>query len=285
MDDLADKLSIDTPENIVLDAEIAGFGSRCVAAIIDYLYIFALMVCSTLLFTGALAGSRQAPANPAVFFGVYVLIQFGLITFYHLFFELMWNGQTPGKRRAGIRVVQSTGLPLTTNGVIIRNLVRLFDFLPFFYGVGIIVLFTTRNTQRLGDLAARTIVIRERKQLTLNTVREDLTVKYEHLRATVPIPHYVQIDHLSSEDQRTIVNFLRRRAALNNRDHLAVMLARQMLQKMNLGQLRGYVYESSITANGRQAELFLEQIARAFEVFKTEDTGHDLPAHPGRPTT
>jgi uncharacterized RDD family membrane protein YckC len=269
VDDLTQSVTIDTPENILLDAEIAGFGSRCVAAMIDYLYIFALLFCFSALFINAFSRNSNPPSSDEATsaLALLIVVQFAILTFYHLFFELIWNGQTPGKRRVGIRVVQANGLPVTASGVVIRNLVRLFDFLPLFYGLGLVVLFSTRTTQRLGDLAARTIVIRERKALTLSSVREDLSVRYEHLRATEPIPHYVVIEPLSQHDRRTVIDFLQRRPSLNNREHLATLLAKQMLHKMNLGDLRGQVYVGSVTASGRQAELFLEQIARAFELF------------------
>jgi hypothetical protein len=130
-----------------------------------------------------------------------IFIQFLLITFYHLFFELAWNGQTPGKRRTGLRVIQSNGLPLTVSGAIIRNLVRLFDFMPILYGFGLIVLFATKNTQRLGDLAAKTVVIRERKQLTLTTLKENLAVQYWHIKPIDPLPYYIRVEHLTQDDR------------------------------------------------------------------------------------
>lgn len=264
MDDYSSKLSIDTPENIVLDAEIAGFGSRCIAAIIDYTILLLLLIVSAVLFTQSVSPRDRDETG---FAALLVLIQFSLISFYHLIFELIWNGQTPGKRRAGIRVVQSNGLPVTVSGVLIRNLVRLFDFLPFFYGVGLIVLFATKNTQRLGDLAARTIVIRERRQLTLNTLKENLTVNYWHVKPIDPIPHYVQIDRLTDADRRTVVDFLQRRAEMRSYEGIAQMLAQNLARKMEDETL-----VQNMRHSPKQAGLFLEQIARAFEIAeRTED--------------
>ncbi|HVO70960.1 MAG TPA: RDD family protein, partial [Aggregatilineaceae bacterium] len=134
MDDLSSKLSIDTPENILLDVEIAGFGTRCIAALADYLILIVLFSIVTYLFARALSttGVRGSGAVAAL-----VLIQFILVTGYHLLFELLWNGQTPGKRLTGIRVVLMNGMPVTTSSTIIRNLVRLLDFLPILYGLGL----------------------------------------------------------------------------------------------------------------------------------------------------
>lgn len=280
MGELSDRLKIDTPENILLDAEIAGFGSRCIAAIIDYVFIFLIMIAVFILFMGSLISRPFSPAadNTSGTVALYIIVQFTIITFYHLFFELIWNGQTPGKRRTGLRVVQANGLPVTASGVIIRNLVRLFDFLPLMYGVGLAVMFMTRTTQRLGDLAARTVVIRERKQLALDAVREDLHVQYVHFSRTEPIPHYIHIDRLSQDDRRTVVDYLQRRATLNNRAQVAPMLARQMHRRMDASGGSSTSSETRLTANEHQAELFLEQIARAFELF--DPAARDLDTSP-----
>src|SRR5205085_4259227 len=120
--DFSSKLSIDTPENIVLDAEIAGFGSRCIAAMIDYTILIIVMIILTFLF-GRSTSSEQQSATTVV--AIWLLIMFTLMTFYHLLFELAWNGQTPGKRLTGIRVVQSNGMPLSATGAIVRNLIRI----------------------------------------------------------------------------------------------------------------------------------------------------------------
>lgn len=258
MDDLSSKLSIDTPENILLDAEIAGFGSRCMAALIDYTILTFIVILVTYLFGRAVT---IKPDDETAAIALLIFIQFLLITFYHLFFELAWNGQTPGKRRTGLRVVQSNGLPLTVSGAIIRNLVRLFDFMPILYGIGLIVMFATKNTQRLGDLAAKTVVIRERKQLTVTTLKESLSVQYWHIKPIDPIPHYIHIERLTQHDRRTIVDYLRRRYDLRDRETIPKMLARQMARKME-----EYNLDLSLSSSAARAEQFLEQIARAFEV-------------------
>jgi uncharacterized RDD family membrane protein YckC len=258
VDDFSSKLSIDTPENILLDAEIAGFGSRCMAALIDYTILVILAIIVTYLFGRALpTGTRLEGAALAML----IFIQFSLMTFYHLFFELLWNGQTPGKRRTGLRVIQSNGLPLTVSGAIIRNLVRLFDFMPILYGIGLIALFATKNTQRLGDLAAKTVVIREPRQLTVGTLKENLRVQYWHITAVDPIPHYIRIERLTQDDRRMVVDYLQRRSELRDRDSIAGMLAQQIARKME-----DYNIEKEVAYNARRAELFLEQVARAFEV-------------------
>ena len=249
------RLFIDTPENVVLEAEIAGFGSRCIAALIDYLIVIIVMVVLGILFFRAI--QNNAPDDPTLAFGLFILVQFVIISFYHLIFEFLWNGQTPGKRRIGIRVVQSNGMPMTTSSLLIRNLVRLFDFLPLGYGVGLLVLFSTKHTQRLGDLAARTIVVYERPRLNLNTIQENLKVDYLHISRYDLIPTNIQIGNLDQNDRRNIINYLQRRSQLTNREQVAIMVAQPIAERMGI--------PGSVNSLNR-AEMFLEYVARAFEL-------------------
>ena len=251
-----DHLSIDTPENIILNAEIAGFGTRCIAAIIDYLILLVFILFASNLYAQSIPlGSRTQSTALAVL----ALIQFVIITFYHLCLELFWNGQTIGKRIVGTRVVQANGLPLTASGAIIRNLVRLFDFLPVFYGIGLIAMFASSQTQRLGDMAARTVVIREQRQVTLNTIKENYHVAYHFISMTSPLPYYIQIGQLSGDDRRMVVDFLHRRYELRDRDQIAQLLAHRFAGKLQTEGLTSMY-------SAKEAETFLEQVARAFEI-------------------
>ena len=83
---------------------------------------------------------------------------------YFTLFEAFWNGRTPGKRVARIRVIQRSGRAIGLFESMARNLVRYVDQFPFFYAVGVITIFVTRQHQRLGDLAAGTLVVRDRAQ-------------------------------------------------------------------------------------------------------------------------
>lgn len=248
---------IDTPENVLLEAEIAGFATRCMAAIIDYLILLVVLLGVTWVFIQSISDMEALFA-----LGFYVILQFLIITFYHLFFEFLWNGQTPGKRALKIRVVQADGMPLTTAGGVIRNLVRLFDFFPIGYGIGLIVLFATRNTQRLGDLAAGTVVVRERGKLKLSALQDDQQVLYRFITPQQPIPPNVQIAALTADDRRLAVQFLQRREMLRARAETAIGLANDLVFKMTgtKGSFVSPIY----------AETFLEQVVRAFEVAEYE---------------
>ncbi len=99
---------------------------------------------------------------------IYALINFALIWGYYLAFELLWNGQTPGKRLANTQVVRANGAPAEFAEVAIRNVVRIIDFLPFAYAVGFVVMFLNRRSRRLGDFAANTLVIKRQDQVKLS---------------------------------------------------------------------------------------------------------------------
>lgn len=249
-----DRLAIDTPENIILSAQIAGYGTRCIAAILDYLILLIFIFIFSYLYVQSLSMSDRSGTGFTV---MLFLIQFLLIAFYHLVLELLWNGQTIGKRIVGARVVQANGLPATASGIVIRNLVRLFDFLPVFYGIGLIVMFASGRTQRLGDLAGGTIVIREQRSLTINKVKENVHVTYHFINLHTPLPHYLSVAGLSDDDRRVVYDFLQRRYDIRDRGELAKMLAKRIAANM-AGAPRLYT--------DREAETFLEQVARAYEV-------------------
>jgi len=258
VDELSATLSIDTPENILLDAEIAGFGTRCMAALIDYTLLIIILIALDYLFFRTITKPELSSGGLAAFV---VLLQFVVVTFYHLILEFFWNGQTPGKRLIGIRVVQANGLPLTASGAVIRNLVRLVDFLPIFYGVGMVMMFATKHSQRLGDLAARTVVIREQRRLTISSVKKSVSVRYLYVKAIDPLPPYIKIDNLSATDHQTVLNYLSRRFSLRDRGQIAMLVARPIAEK--IGEPTA-VREISISVE--RTERYLEYIARAFEI-------------------
>lgn len=253
-----DRLTIETPENLALDAPIAGFGTRCIAALLDYLIIFALIV----LFTLTFFNRSRVFADP-VTAAFYVLALFLLTTFYHLVFEIAWNGQSPGKRWMRLRVVQANGSPLTVTGALLRNFLRLFDFLPVFYGIGLVALFVSSKGQRLGDLAAGTIVIIEQKSISLDSLKASTVVKYRYFTRYTPLPEYIHTDGLTEQNRQLIINFLNRRDTLTDTTRIAIPLARQMAEKIGLTDL-------DVSRDPRAAEVFLEQLARAFELNESE---------------
>lgn len=156
-----DRVTIQTPEGLDLQLTLAGVGSRFVAAIADFLIQNAIVIAAAFALIGspALAGDDVATGiGAAAWFVVLFLVIFG----YDILFEVFASGRTPGKRATGIRVVRDGGQPVNFLTSAVRNVLRLVDFLPFMYTVGIVAILATRRNQRLGDLAAGTLVVRER---------------------------------------------------------------------------------------------------------------------------
>src|SRR5574337_771069 len=163
-----DYFSISTPENVAFGYDIAGIGSRFLAAVVDTLIILALQVVVNLTLLVLVQSFFRNQLNFDSPVAAWLIAVFGLIAFaffwgYYIFFEILWNGQSPGKRWVGLRVIRVDGTPITASESIIRNLVRLIDFLPTAYGVGVVTMFINSNSRRVGDLAAGTIVVHDRE--------------------------------------------------------------------------------------------------------------------------
>ena len=159
--DLRQHLEIETPEHVVLDYEIAGLGSRAAAALIDILILGGLALSSGIL----LAIMNRMGLSPGRLGGA-VLILIGFAAWYGYFtlFEGLRGGQTPGKRRLGLRVVADTGQPAGIGAAAIRNLLRPADFLPPPYLLGALLVGLHPRAKRLGDMVAGTVVVRDRPQ-------------------------------------------------------------------------------------------------------------------------
>jgi uncharacterized RDD family membrane protein YckC len=150
-----DRVRIATPEGVDLELTLAGVGSRFTSAIVDALIQIALLIALSVAF--ALGGGFEGFGTAAFF-----LLGFLLFAGYDVLFEVLASGRTPGKRLTGIRVVRVDGSPVAFLTSAVRNVLRLVDILPSFYLVGIVAILLTPRNQRLGDLAAGTLVVRER---------------------------------------------------------------------------------------------------------------------------
>jgi uncharacterized RDD family membrane protein YckC len=151
MEDYQDRLRIATPEGITVDLVLAGVGSRFTAALIDL--TFKLLLVLAAFIAGGLIGDFGVALYSVTSFVIY----FG----YDVAFEVLANGRTPGKRWTGLRVLRDDGRPVDLLSSCIRNVIRLIDGLPLSYLPAMVSILVTRRNQRLGDLAAATIVVRE----------------------------------------------------------------------------------------------------------------------------
>jgi uncharacterized membrane protein SpoIIM required for sporulation/uncharacterized RDD family membrane protein YckC len=159
---LRQHLDIETPEHVAVPLELAGVGSRAAAAMIDTLIMTLALTALNLVPGIGLGDAGTALEGWAL--ALVILLSFATFFGYFAVFEALNGGRTPGKQALGIRVVMETGHPVTATAALVRNLVRLLDcyfpLLPFL--PGLLMVFLHRRNQRLGDLAAGTIVVRDR---------------------------------------------------------------------------------------------------------------------------
>lgn len=155
-----ESVSISTPEGVAIDLALAGIGSRFVAGLVDGLI---KGVAILILFLATVTLSSVTEGGGALMAALVAIIIFLITIAYDILFEVLASGRTPGKRMNGLRVVRDNGQPVTFVASSVRNLMRLVDILPFGYMVGAVSVLATARNQRLGDLAAGTMVVRDRR--------------------------------------------------------------------------------------------------------------------------
>jgi uncharacterized RDD family membrane protein YckC len=157
---MQEQFYLETPEAIGVSFDLAGIGTRFLAAVIDVLAIVGIVVVvaagAAVIAQFGIVGSTVATI---ILLGVFFLV---VVWGYYVVYETLWSGQTPGKRALRIRVIKISGYPIGFIDALIRNLMRLVDFLPALYAIGMLTMFISRQSRRLGDYAAGTIVIKER---------------------------------------------------------------------------------------------------------------------------
>jgi uncharacterized RDD family membrane protein YckC len=158
------QLDMATPERVEVSLPVAGIGYRSMAWLIDAGLVFAFWAVAYFLYV--LIGPPPLLLWLSLSTVIKVVIILGLFFFqwmYWTVFEVLWRGQTPGKRAMHIRIVRLDGSPIGVFESAVRNLLRYVDFLPLFYGLGVVVMLIDPKHRRLGDLAAGTIALREEK--------------------------------------------------------------------------------------------------------------------------
>lgn len=169
------RLEIETSDHVVLRYDLAGGGNRGFAALVDF-------ACALLLVFGgiavwAIAGAVLPPRVVQPLAGLAIASILLLGWSYFVILEWLWEGQTLGKRLFGLRVISGDGSPASFTAILIRNLVRVVDFLPGVYGLGLLVIVLSGRSQRLGDLAAGTFVVRApRPRIDLLSLRTTSSV-------------------------------------------------------------------------------------------------------------
>ena len=207
---------IETPENVELERKLAGIGSRFIAGLIDNLVITGIALLLILAFVllalaGFLASDRITSAAGEWLWAILTLAGYALYWGYFVFFEMRTNGQSPGKKALKIRVVKDGGGAITFTDIAIRNLLRVVDGQAA-YAIAGICMFATSKAQRLGDLAAGTVVVVEGAgdyAAHADTRRAGLVRDHE---AT---PEALRATGLSPEEYRVLMSYWTRRHQLS----------------------------------------------------------------------
>ena len=151
-----DRIRITTPEGVDLDIALAGLGSRAAAGFVDQVIQMFAYVAFVLVLIAPFADSL--PLIAALGISILFVVHVG----YHVAFEVLGSGRSPGKRLLGLRVVREGGSPVSFRESAIRNALRIVDAELTLYAAGMVSVLVSAKNQRLGDMAAGTIVIRER---------------------------------------------------------------------------------------------------------------------------
>jgi uncharacterized RDD family membrane protein YckC len=244
MSQYEDRMTVETPEGLTVTVPLAGVGSRFVSAGIDFTIQILLAAAAGVAFL-AFGGAGGVGA------GLFAISLFLIFFVYDVAFEVLNGGRTPGKRWSGLRVVRSGGQPVGFVASAIRNVLRLVDFLPSVYLAGIVSILVTKRNQRLGDLAADTVVARAPRRGPL--------VAAEPLSGPLPSALAAwDVSGVSSEELAAVRSFLDRRSSLEPgaRQALAASLATRLRARV------GGVSETDPAGDAREDEILLERLAR-----------------------
>jgi len=265
-----DQVRLETPEHVELEFELAGIGSRFLAGFVDS-FLQAIVIVAL----GAAAGFMRwmgGVDDTRVWAGVAVVLMSAMLIIiaYYMAFELLWGGQTPGKRAAGLVVVRDDGGPIALNESAIRNILRFVDILPIYYTVGMISILATKQCKRLGDMAAGTIVVKVREFVPEELSRDD---SEEQVEAAAPAPvadplvvrAKVHVPALTPQDVDTVRRFVERRLELEptSRAAVATRIAEGLRHK----------FPALSPAEVPDAEVFLNVVHQAYTAYARERMG------------
>ena len=244
------EMAVVTPESVIFTYEMAGIGSRFLAVLVDHIIesCFLLAIGIALSILRLKLDFRLLLASELLFF--YVA--------YFVFFEILWDGQTPGKRLLRLRVVREGGYGLTAMESILRNLLRVIDAMPGFYGIGLVSMLLSGKSRRLGDFVAGTVVIKEQRAAPPTRVKLIRNSILNGLGDETRILIRGRLGTFSPEELRAMREFLRRR-------HELAHAARQTLAaKLNAVVLRR-IPELAELARTLPGERLLDVVVAVYE--------------------
>ena len=212
-----DVLIIETPERVPLHFALASIGNRFLACAIDHtiqVLAIGLIVLTAVILMSFPSIQHVVSSAPKWVLAVMIILLFVIFAGYFAFFEWAWSGQTPGKRWLKLRVLREDGRPITFWESAVRNLLRTVDMMPApFYSIGLISVFSTTRDQRIGDMVAGTVVVREREaeapefSQVFATPVSDPALR----RSFKPVDFTASLTPLTEAEIQVVETFLRRR--------------------------------------------------------------------------
>lgn len=245
-------LVIETPERVPLHFALASIGNRFIACAIDHgiqLVAFSVMVIAVVIVNNFASLEETVNNSPKWVIALCLIIIFLIMNGYFPLFEWLWSGQTPGKRWLKLRVIREDGRPITFFEAMVRNLLRNLDIMPWpFYSTGLISVFATEKDQRVGDLVAGTVVVREREaeapafaEVFASPISDPAL-----RRSFRPAQFVADINGLTEKEIDVVETFLRRRWDLKDypRQWMAWRVAMPILFKLRPQyDLASFTYE------------------------------------------
>lgn len=228
-------LIIETPERVPLAFALASIGNRFIAAAIDhaiqFFTIFVVAYAFLNLSNYDIVNSEKSPLEFAQAMSkwtiaIMIIALFLIFAGYFIFFEWIWNGQTPGKKLLKLRVIRDDGRPITLWEAMARNLLRIFDAIPGFivpvYSIGLIVIFLSNRDQRVGDVFAGTVVVRERtdEAPTFDETFSNPIADAAFRRVNQPVGFQADVSAITELEIEVVESFLRRRWDLTERQRI-----------------------------------------------------------------
>jgi uncharacterized RDD family membrane protein YckC len=246
--DPIEKLTIETPEQIDLEFPIAGVGSRGLALLIDTLLQLVVVIIAVVLMELVSEDlSRYWVSAGKWMTAAVIFLMFCLYWGYFALFEVFWNGQTPGKRQARIRVITASGRPINAFEAIARNFLRAVDS-QLFYAVGAVAIAVDKRNRRLGDMVAGTVVVHELQE-------QGDSYWYGQQSTVATTPSVEAVTAMTAQEFQLIEAFLNRRLDLpyDQREKTAIHIADHIGTRLNVPP-----------ADRTPPENFLEELSRRY---------------------
>lgn len=257
------RVSLSTPESVELEFTLAGIGNRTLALLIDYHILAALLIGFWVLWgmfsLGLLSYLRTSTFNyasaPIWLLAIALLINFCVFAGYFTFFEVFWQGQTPGKRLTKIRVIRDDGKPIGMSQAALRSLLRPIDDFCF---IGVFFILLGKQEKRLGDWAAGTLVIQEQR----GDRKATLMISDRAKALAIDLPKMADLSQLLPDDFAVMRTYLQRRRTMDKkaRNDLSLKLAQQLRTLIGLETI----------PPDTTADQFLEAVYEAYQYLRDE---------------